>query len=794
MPVDARHTSLADYIRFESPDLFTKVDRFQEWLADWHERDLHKYLHQYVSFNGGSAQVRDSRSGDVHDVQVYCSADYLDMARHPGVIAAARDALGRFGASVSSVPLIAGSTTLHAELEHEIATFLGVESCVLFPTGQAANVSTIAALCSASDAVVIDKQVHYSVLEGVKLAGCHWRSFRHSDPEHLNLVLRTVRERRPRSGILVIVEGVYGLDGDVGPYPDMISVAKRHQARVMLDDAHATGVLGPRGAGTADFFNLKAPADIVMGSLGKALGSVGGLIGAPRHVTEYLRYFAKTISFSIGLAPSSVAAALHALRLIQGEGGLISRLRSRHARLRDSLLDAGFADVSRSQSAIMSIVVGSEAAVKESTRDLFNAGVWVEGLPFPAVSRGQERLRFRARASHTDEQIDRATEIVRRVATKYGYLERRVAVAGSFSGVTGGKENSGELLELIYKAAALRSLPPSWFSPEWKRKIVEKSGFWEEASFDQAWFRSGTAPIGAAVCASIAREGDKVVGGLGQCAWLPGQDDALVRCLSEGVDWLRRAGVGEVFAPLQLPMQILGAGLPAGSSLPDSRPFLETTNDAQLNVLLPRLGFQPAWRNRYLKLDLSDPVRVTHRPSQGVVYRDLERWHLEAEIAQLTPLLNETVCSLPYCSQIHERVLYGIASELRDLILPGFWRLAFDKERLIGFVASFPNITEAVAQACGMADVADLVNVSDALDRVDEGFVAWMGVSPSVEGKEVVAAELLDQVFVAMRLRGFKRTWLSWELHNGDGRVAERDFAPHQVVDRLDYQVYGLGG
>jgi 7-keto-8-aminopelargonate synthetase-like enzyme len=689
------------------------------------------------------------------------------------------------------VPLIAGSTILHDELEKQLAAFLGTESCALFPTGQGANVSTIAALCTASDFAVIDKQVHYSVLEGVKLSGARWKSFRHSDPNHLETVLQGVRERRPNFGILVIVEGVYGLDGDIAPLPELINVARRYGARMMLDDAHATGVIGARGAGTADHFGTTDLPDILMGSFSKAFGSFGGFIAASKHVTDYLRYFAKSISFSIGLPPANAAAALQSLQLFRDDPSLISQLRSRYTRLRESLYEAGFADVTRSQSAIMSILVGSEANVKESTRDLFNAGVWVEGLPFPAVSRGQERIRLRARLSHTDEQIAKAVQVVQQTAAKYGYLKRRVAAVGNVSDLTGGRKDTGRLLEVIYTSSIERALPPSWFTPEYKRKLVEKSDFWEDAPFEQEWFHAGDGSYSAAVCAMAAQKGASTIGGIGQFAWLPGQDDQLISCVTSSLNWFRNIGVTDVYAPMQLPMQILGAGLP-GTALPDSRPFLESTNEPQLNKLLPQIGFQRAWSNCYFKIDLSN--FPGHEPDRSgrVLFRSLDREHLKREVARLTPLLNETVSTLPYCLRLSEKFFYGVASELRDLILPGLWRLAFEDDELVGFIAAFPNVTEAVAQACGMADVADLVKVSDAIDNVDEGFVAWMGVSPRFPESNRLVTEMLRQVFTTMKQRGLKHTWLSWELHNGLRQLTAADFASLNLTDRLEYNVYRL--
>jgi len=247
-----------------------------------------------------------------------------------------------------------------------------------------------------------------------------------------------------------------------------------------------------------------------------------------------------------------------------------------------------------------------------------------------------------------------------------------------------------------------------------------------------------------------------------------------------------------VYAPFQLPLQLLGAGLAKDHNLPDSRPFLESTNDPQLNELLPAIGFHRAWSNPYFKIGLTSCSAYQPERLEGILYRNLDREHLRNEVSCLIPLLNATVSSLPHCSVLSERFLYGVASELRDLILPGFWRLAFLGDDLVGFIAAFPNITEAVSQACGMADVADLVNVSDALDNVDEGFVAWMGVSPRFACPDRLVADLMGQVFTTMRQRGFKHTWLSWEMYNGHRQLTESDLSNYDIIARLDYHVYSL--
>ena len=322
--IDSREGSLSDYARVRSPDLLAKANEFAEFLDDLRERGDEKYLLPVRRYRGSRALVDLGPGVGEKEVIAYCSANYLGLSFHPRVGQAVQEAVHEFGASVASVPLIAGSTSLHSELRERLVSFLGVEDVVLFPTGHAANVGTISALAGPRDLVVLDKQVHYSILEGVRLSGAQWVSFRHSDSEDLERVLASSRERHRDSGILLILEGVYGIDGDVAPLPELMRIARAYGARIMVDDAHATGVLGERGRGTHEHHGLATPPDLIMGSLSKSPGSMGGWIATSRETADYLRYFSKTIVFSVGLPSINTAAALAALELIEQERSMAS--------------------------------------------------------------------------------------------------------------------------------------------------------------------------------------------------------------------------------------------------------------------------------------------------------------------------------------------------------------------------------------------------------------------------------------------------------------------------------------
>ena len=394
-PIDSRENGLADFIDFAHPDLFYKAQVFARFLQDGRSRGFATYIRRVRNYDRGAAVV----DGEVQDcdrhVVMMASADYLGFARHPAITAAAQQAISQFGVSTCSVPIMAGATSLHRELEVALASFVGAEDCVLFPTGLAANVGAIQALCTYRDTVVLDKSVHYSILDGVRLSGARWRSFHHSDPEHLARVLKAVRSENRESGILVVIEGIYGIDGDIAPVPELVDICGRFDARLVVDDAHATGVVGPSGRGSWEFHGISDPPSLIMGSLSKAFGSFGGWLATSQQVADYLRYYARTIAFSVGLPPSCAGAAMTALTFLRDDPQHLSQLRANIAFFRDGLLALGIRSAERSASAMMSVPVGSEGALREIARELFRSGVYAEPLPFPAVPHGQERIRFR---------------------------------------------------------------------------------------------------------------------------------------------------------------------------------------------------------------------------------------------------------------------------------------------------------------------------------------------------------------------------------------------------------------
>ena len=419
--VNSDDFSLLDFVSVKSKDLFKKVEMFSDFLVDASQKGYaDSYLQTVTSPSSNVINIIENKK--TREVIQMNTANYLGLAAHPFVISESKKILDVYGASICSVPLISGTTEIHKLLEKKLAEFKKVDDVALFQTGYLANIGTISAVVSSRDWVVIDRDVHYSIVEGVKISGANFSRFRHSDCEHLEKVLKRIREKHNDIGILVVIEGVYGIDGDIAPLPDIINICEKYTAKIMIDDAHSTGILGENGAGLISHFGVEGKVDIVMDSLSKSLGSFGGYIGASKEVINYLRFYSKPISFSVNLPPVCVAAALATIKLIEDDRSFVERLRKNADFMRNELSNLGLKNVDKSSSTIMSIIIGDEVKLRQITHELLEKGLWIEGIPYPAVQRGQERIRLRVNANHTMDDLKNAILIFKVVLTKYGII------------------------------------------------------------------------------------------------------------------------------------------------------------------------------------------------------------------------------------------------------------------------------------------------------------------------------------------------------------------------------------
>ena len=392
-------------------DIFAKVYDFT--LAEQARAiQLYPFFQPLDSNDGPEAQIYGRR------VLMLGSNNYLGLTRHPYVIEAARNAVSRYGTSMTGSRLLNGSTYLHEELEERIARFLGKEAALVFTTGYQANLGTISALVGRHCVAIVDKSDHASIYDGCRLADGEMIRFRHNDSAHVDSVLKRVGKGK---ACLVIVDGVFSMGGDIADLPRIAEVCRRYGARLLVDDAHAIGVLGQGGRGTASHYGMADEVDLTVGTFSKSLASIGGFVAGPKAVLEWIKHFGRAMLFSASLPPASTAAALAALDVLEREPEIVERLARLAALLRDGLRQIGF-DVGQSQTPIVPINVGDEYATVVFWKLLLEHGVYTNPIIHPAVAIGKAMLRTSCMATHTPEQIEMALEQFRTVGRMQGLI------------------------------------------------------------------------------------------------------------------------------------------------------------------------------------------------------------------------------------------------------------------------------------------------------------------------------------------------------------------------------------
>jgi 8-amino-7-oxononanoate synthase len=335
----------------------------------------------------------------------FSSYNYLGLAGDLRVNQAAKDAIDRYGTSASASRLVAGERPVQRELEEAIASLYDVDDCVVFVSGHATNVTTIATLFGPRDLIVHDSLVHNSAFEGIKLSGATRRAFSHNDPESLERILAEIRGNFERT--LVVIEGLYSMDGDLPDLPRFIDIKNRYKAFLMVDDAHSLGVLGATGGGIREHFGLAGSAvDIWMGTLSKSLASCGGYIAGEKALVQHLKYAAPGFVYSVGIAPPLAAASREAIRIMLAEPERVTRLRERASYFLAQAKSRGI-DTGLSQGyAVIPAIIGSSLKATKLSQKLFEKGINVQPIIHPAVEEKAARLRFFISATHSDEQID----------------------------------------------------------------------------------------------------------------------------------------------------------------------------------------------------------------------------------------------------------------------------------------------------------------------------------------------------------------------------------------------------
>ena len=345
------------------------------------------------------------------------SNNYLGLSTHPKVREAAINAVKRFGTSCTGSRFLNGTLALHEQLETELAEWVGKEAALVFSTGMQTNLGAISSLVGRDDVVILDKEDHASIVDGARLGFGKIERFRHNDLEHLERVLRSIPES---SGKLLVVDGLFSMEGDLAPLPEMSKLAKKYNARLMVDDAHGMGVMGD-GRGTAHHFGVTGDVDLIMSTFSKSFASLGGFIAGDEDTIHYIKHTARALIFSASIPPANAAAALAALHVMKEEPELSRRVRSIADRMRKGYTELGF-NIGNSITPVIPIIIGSDELTFATWKMLFENGVFVNPVISPAVSPGRQLLRTSYMATHTEEQMDQVLEIFAKVGKTVGLL------------------------------------------------------------------------------------------------------------------------------------------------------------------------------------------------------------------------------------------------------------------------------------------------------------------------------------------------------------------------------------
>lgn len=391
-----------------------KLQWIQDELDSLKEAGLYNRIRTLSSAQGAWLVVDGER------VLNFCSNNYLGLANHPRMVAAARQAVEEFGVGPAAVRTIAGTMDLHVQLEQRMAAFKKVESAITFQSGFSANTGTIPALVGKGDAIFSDELNHASIIDGCRLSRAKTIRYAHCDPDDLKQVMEGNRGDFDKA--IVITDGVFSMDGDVAPLDKIFEVSKDYGAMLMVDDAHGEGVLGKGGRGIVDHFGLHGKVDVEVGTLSKAFGVVGGVVAGNPLVVEWLRQRGRPFLFSSAMTVPDVAACLAALDILEESTELVDRLWENTDYFKTEMLNLGF-DTGESASPITPIMLGEAPLAQEFSRELFNAGVFAMAIGFPTVPRGKARIRVMISAAHLKEDLDQGLEIFAQVGRKLGVIE-----------------------------------------------------------------------------------------------------------------------------------------------------------------------------------------------------------------------------------------------------------------------------------------------------------------------------------------------------------------------------------
>ena len=396
------------------PDLFEKCYNFTV-AEDVKALGIYPYFRPVQSAPGNEVVI------DGQKCIMIGSNNYLGLVNDPRVKEAASAAALKFGSGCTGSRFLNGTLELHLELEERLAKFMHKEAAQVFSTGFQTNLGVISSLVGKNDTVILDRQDHACIVDGARLSYGKMAKFAHNDMDDFRRVLKNARENNGRGGILVVVDGVFSMEGDIIKLPELVMACQEYGARILVDDAHSVGVLGPTGAGTAEHFGLVDDVDLTMGTFSKSFASLGGFVAGSRTIIEFIKHNARSLIFSASIPPANAAAALKALDIIESEPERREHLWKNAKRMQREFRDLGL-NIGHTATPIVPIVVGNDLDAFSFWKELFENGLFANPVVSPAVPPGQAMIRTSYTATHTDEHLDRVVEVIAKVARSRGLI------------------------------------------------------------------------------------------------------------------------------------------------------------------------------------------------------------------------------------------------------------------------------------------------------------------------------------------------------------------------------------
>ena len=391
----------------------SKTDWIQQEIENLQSAGLYNRIRTIGSPQGAWLIV------DGKKVLNFCSNNYLGLANHPALVAAAKKALDEMGVGPAAVRSIAGTMTLHIELEKRLAQFKGVEAAITFQSGFTANLATIPVLVGKEDVIFSDRLNHASIIDGARLSGAKIIPYEHNDVKSLEEQIKANLSQYRRA--LIVTDGVFSMDGDIAPLPDIYEVVKKYDILLMVDDAHGEGVLGKGGRGIVDHFNLHGKVDVEVGTMSKAFGVVGGIVAGKAVIIEWLRQRGRPFLFSSAVTVPDAAACLAAVDLLEDSTQLVDKLWDNAKYFKAEMKTLGF-NTGVSETPITPVMLGEAPLAQQFSRELFDAGVFAMALGFPTVPQGKARIRVMISASHSKDDLDKGLAAFKNVGKKLGVI------------------------------------------------------------------------------------------------------------------------------------------------------------------------------------------------------------------------------------------------------------------------------------------------------------------------------------------------------------------------------------